>query len=416
MVGYRVLVDVAYPILVGRPFYYLGFQSAPTWRGLLVSWLFLLALLPLVVRVLRTETVSAQITSLLVLVSLVPTTTLIAFDPRYSAWYITLIFVYWLLFLLACVFLPAIRPFRRPLRSEVPHLLTVGVLSATVLFVSWRYTDFRLHFGVFDVYELRLEAREYQVATIVGYLTTIADNTLPILLAYYLRRRWVLVSVALAAVILFNFGISATKQVLFLLVFAVASVGIRDNTRMNKKALIALAVIVSLGIIEFLGLGSLIVGSLAIHRIFFIPAHLHWTTYQFFETRELLLLTQSALRFFFESPYRENVQFLLGEFSTGDITGRANNGLFSDGYMNFGAVSVLFYPVLCVFLLKLVEGSAKDLPTSVHFMIIVACTFVFQGVPIPTALLTSGVGTLILLLSTLPRPKSRAPVADAKPT
>jgi hypothetical protein len=116
---------------------------------------------------------------------------------------------------------------------------------------------------------------------------------------------------------------------------------------------------------------------------------LRWITYEFFQTREPLLLTQSALRFFFELPYRENVQFLLSEFNGGDIAGRANNGLFSDGYMNFGAASVLFYPVLCVFLLKLVEGAVEGLSTSVHFMVIVVSTFVFESVPIPTALATT---------------------------
>jgi hypothetical protein len=152
-----------------------------------------------------------------------------------------------------------------------------------------------------------------------------------------------------------------------------------------------------------------------LRRIFVNPAHLRWITYEFFQTREPLLLTQSALRLFFESPYRRNVQFLLSEFNGGDIAGRADNGLFSDGYMNFGAASVLFYPILCVFLLKLVEGAVEGLSTSVHFMVIVVSFFVFESVPIPTALATSGVGTIVVLLSTLPRPSRRVPVSVVPP-
>jgi hypothetical protein len=408
LVGYRLLVDYGYQLVVAGPFKYQGFQAAATPMSLALSWGVLLALAPLVLRILRTETLSAQVTSLLVLLSLVPTTTLIAYDGRYSIAYVALMFIYWLLLLLSTVYVPAIQVFRRPLRSEVPHLLTLAVLATTVLYVSWRFTGFRLHFGVFDVYSLRAEARQYEVATIVGYIATMADNTLPVLLAYYLRRRWWPIAIGVALVILFNFGISATKQVLFLLILGASSAVVQDDARVNRAFFAGLAAVFALAIAEKLFVGTVLVGSISFHRLAFVPAHLHWITYDFFQTHDLLYLTQSALRFFFESPYRENVQFLLGEYFIGDITARANNGLFSDGFMNFGAASVAVYPVLCVLVLKLVEGSARGLPMGVNVVLIGALTFVLQGVPIPTALLTSGVAFLIVLLSTLPRPRDAA--------
>jgi hypothetical protein len=413
MVSYRVILDVGYLQLVAGPYDYQGFDRTPTLRGVLLSWLFLLLLLPLILRVFRSNVISAQITSVLVLISIIPTSTLVAFNPRYTTLYTLLIFVYWLLFLAACVWMPAIVAFRRPLRSHVPHLIALAVFSATILFMSWRFTGFRLHFGLFDIYELRAEARGYDVPTILGYVATIADNVLPILLAYYLRRRWLLIAAVVAVVIFYNFGISATKQVLFLLIFAIGSVAIRESSNLSRMIFWALVFVVGVAILERLMIGTLFVGSLAVHRLFFIPAHLHWVHYDFFQTNQFLYLTQSALRFFFESPYRENVQFLLGEYFIGEIAARANNGLFSDGYMNFGSVSVLFYPILCVALLKLVDGAAAGLSKGVQFVIILALTFVFQGVPIPTALLTSGVAFLLILLPTLPRP--RRPDAVAQP-
>ena len=403
IIGYRIIVDVGYRMVVAGPFAYQGFQNAPTARSLMLSWLVLLALLPLMVRVFRSETVSGNIMTTLALISLIPTTTLIAHDPRYAAEYVLLISVYWFVFLLACIVVPPIRPFIRPLRSEVPHVLTTLGLAAVVLFISWRHTGFRLHFGLFDVYDLRAEARSFQVPTLLGYLATIADNALPILLAFYLRRRWVLVGAAVAVVILFNFGISGTKQVLFLLVFALASVLVREHARLNRTILVALTGIVVLCILERQVFGTPFLGVLSIYRVFFIPAHLHWVHYEFFQTHELLYLTQSALRFFFESPYNENIQFLLGEYYIGDFSARANNGLFSDGYMNFGAISVLFYPVISVVILKLMEGAARGLSASVRLMITVALSFVMLGLPLPTALLSAGVAALVLLLPTLPR-------------
>jgi hypothetical protein len=378
-------------------------RDAPTVQTVLISWVFLLALLPLAVKVVSSETVSSQIATVLALISLIPTTTLIAYNPQYTGPYVLLIFIYWFLFLLACLFMPAVRLFRRPWRSELPHVIALAVLSAAILYVSWQFTGFRLHFGLFDVYDLRAEARGYRAAAFLGYLATMADNTLPVLLGYYLRRRWLLVACLVATVILFNYGVSATKQVLFLLVFALASVTIRDGTRINGKILMALTAVVLLGLVELFVAGSVFVGILSIYRVFMLPAHLHWIHFDFFQTNELLFLTQSALRFFFESPYKDNIQFLLGEFHIGDITARANNGLFSDAYMNFGALGVFFYPILAVFLLKLVDGATEGLATSVRFVLTVALSFVFLGLPLPTAILTAGTGFLIILLSTLPR-------------
>ena len=403
VIGYRILVDVGYSRLVATFFGYQGFVGAPTLETMLVSWVFLLALLPLLVRVLRSETLSARATALLGLMSLVPTTTLIAYDPRYPGPYLLLIFVYWFLLLLASVFLPSIQLFRRPLRSEVPHLVVLTTLSATVLFISWRYTGFRLHFGLLDIYELRAEARGFQVAAIVGYFATFADNVLPILVAYYLRRRWYLVAALICVVILFNYGISAGKQQLFLLAFALASVAIKETARLNKKFLAFLGVVIVAALIEHRVFGTVFLGGFSLYRVFAIPSHLHWIHYDFFQTRELLYLTQSALKFFFESPYVDNVQFLVAEYVSGEFGGRANNGLFSDGYMNFGAVSVLFYPVILVVVLKLVEGAARGLSSSVQFILAVTLAFVLLGLPLPTAILTAGIALLVLLLPTLPR-------------
>lgn len=408
VLGYRAILDIAYARLVAGPFSYQGFVSRPTVPTVLASWIFLLALLPLLVWVLRSETLAARVTALLALVSLVPTTTLVGQDPRYPAAYILLMFGYWALFLLACRYLPRITLGRHRLLSEAPHLIALVVLSATVLFISWRYTGFRLHFGLFDVYDLRAEARTFEAPAIVGYLATFSDNVLPVLLAYYLRRRWYLVAAGVATVILFNYGISATKQVLFLLLFAIASVFVRESVRISRRMLIILAGVLVVALVEARFAGTLIVGTLSLYRVMIIPSHLHWVHYDFFQTRELLYLTQSALKGFFASPYRENIQFLIGEYNIGDFTARANNGLFSDGYMNFGGLSVLFYPAITVAVLKLVEGSAYGLSSSVQFILVMSLGFVLLGLPLPTALLTGGIAVLVLLLSTLPRLDRRA--------
>jgi hypothetical protein len=403
LIAYRLIVDVGYRALVAGPFDYWGFRNAQLPGRVVLSWLILLALLPLLVRLLRSDGLAAHTAAVLAMISFVPTTTLIAHDPRYHLTYIWLMFLYWLLFLVACVFLPTIRPFRAPVRSEVPHLALALLLCLSVMYLSWVHTGFRLHFALFDVYDLRTEARGYSVPTVLGYLATIADNVLPVLLALYLGRRWLLPGATLGAVILFNYGISGTKQVLFLLVIAVASIFVRSPRWLGAKVLAMIAAVIGLALLEKLLTGTIFLGTLSVYRVFSIPAQLHWVHYDFFQTNQLLYLTQSALRFVFESPYQENVQFLLGEYYIGDFNARANNGLFTDAYMNFGGAGVLFYPVVLAVLLRLLDGAAAGLAGGVQFMLVIALSFIFLGLPLSTAFLTAGVGILIVLLPTVPR-------------
>lgn len=403
VVAYRVLVDQAYVRIIAAFFGYQDFRAEPMPGRVFASWAILMGLMPLLVRVLRNETLSGSIVSVLALISLVPTTTLIANDPRYPVGFMLLMAAYWSLLLAGSHWVPSVRLFARPLRSHLPHAVLATVLGLTIVFISWRYTGFRLHFGLFDVYDLRTEARGYEVSTLLGYLATAADNVLPVLIAFYIRRKWAILVAALSFIVLLNFGVSATKQVLFLLVFAIASFAVRDGARMNRLVLVGLSLAVVSALVEFTALGTYVVATLSLYRVLFIPSHLHWVHYDFFQTNELLYLTQSALRFFFESPYTENIQFLIGEYYIGDITARANNGLFSDAYMNFGAVGVLLHPIALIAVLKVLDGAAQNLSDGVRFIVTVALSFVFLGLPLPTAMLSAGVGLLVILLTTLPR-------------
>lgn len=403
LVAYRLLVDVGYAYLVAGPYAYWGFRGEPSVGRQLMSWMFFLALLPSLVRVLRSERLSAQFAALLSLISMVPTSTLIANDPRYPVAYILLMFVYWIVFLLAAIHLPSIRIFRRPLLSDAPHLVAAAVLSAAVVYTSWRFTGFRLQLGLLDVYDIRVEARGFSVPPLIGYLGNFADNVLPVLLAYYLRRRWYLVALAVGVVIFFNFGIAGTKQVIFLLLFGLASVFVGEPPRFNSRITAVLGAVVSLAILERFVFGTIFLGTFSLYRVFAIPAHLHWLYFDFFQGRDFVHLTQSILKFFFESPFADNVQFLVGEYDQGEYGGRANNGLFSDGYMNFGSYSVLFFPVICVVLLKALEGAVEGLSSSVRFIVLVSLSFVFIGLPLTTAVLSAGVGVLLMLLPTMPR-------------
>jgi hypothetical protein len=125
------------------------------------------------IKIFNKESLSSSIITILILVSLIPTTTLIAFDSTYKIEYLILMYLYWLLLLTANINLPIIVINKGQIKGfkNAYKYITI-ILCTTVIFVSWKFTGLRFHFGLLDVYDLRAEARGYEVSLIVGYLST----------------------------------------------------------------------------------------------------------------------------------------------------------------------------------------------------------------------------------------------------
>lgn len=401
---YRLILDYAYAKIIAVHFDYQFFYNNKSLFSSAASWLMLAALMPLILRVFQTPNLSSNIVSVLVIVSLIPTTTLVAHNSTYPIEYVILIFLYWLLLLIAQILLPSVLLTRdTKWQSKIwSNMLTV-ILSLTVIFISWYYTGFRFHFGLMDVYDVRTEAREYDIPFILGYLSTFSDNLLPILLVYYMSRKSWIVSAFIALIIFLNFGITATKQILFLLFLAIAGFYFIKSLRFSKYFIWLFSLLTVVCIVEYILLSTFAISIFSLYRVMFIPAKLHHVYYDFFSRNELDYFRQSALKWLLESPYKENIGFIMGYQDIGQWTARANNGLFTDAYMNFGAIGVFYFPLILIFIVKLIEGASKGLNERILFIITSSVSFVLLGIPFTTALFSSGILLLIIFLSFLPR-------------
>lgn len=405
---YKIASDYAYGNIISMLFEYQNFRNNPTNFTENFSWFMILSLSPLMIKTFNKESLSSSITTILILVSLIPTTTLIAFDSTYKIEYLILMYLYWFLLLTANLYLPNIVINKGEIKGfkNTYKYITV-ILCATVIFVSWKFTGFRFHFGLNDVYDLRSEARGFEAPLIIGYLSTFSDNLLPVLLVYYLYKKNYTIASFIVGVILLNFGVTATKQILFLLFLAILGFFAVKSFKIIKLYIWAFLLLIYICISEFIIFGTYFISTFSIYRIFFIPAKLNYVYYDFFSTREHDYFRQSALKYFLNSPYKENIGFLLGDYDIGDITARANNGLFSDAYMNFGLIGVLIFPIIIVLILKILDGATKGLSQRILFIVTSSISFVLLGLPFTTALFSAGIVVLIIFLYTLPREKNK---------
>ncbi len=403
LVLYRIILDYSYEE-VARIFDYQGlFDNNRSPLSGLFSWVLFITFLPFIVRLFEGRQFSDYILILLVLFSLIPQTVVIAYRSDYSFVFIFLISSYWFLLLLSHYFISPIRIRFSPsqLVLKIPHVILVTLLTS-VLVYSFLTTGLRLHLDLINVYDIRAEAREFGVIFPFNYILSFADNALSFFAVLLLQRRHYLYFGFALFVIFVNFSITGTKQIVFVTLCGLVGYFFIQSHKNLLQILIAALALIVFTFVEMIWFDTRVLTTIYPYRVLFIPAELHNSYFNFFQINELDFYRQSVLKAFLDSPYDTNIQFLLGEYSIGDITARANNGLFSDAYMNLGATGVFIYPLIIVTLLRLFDGVVSRIDTRLWFVLAIYMAFVLLGMTLSTAMLTSGFLPFLLMLYAFP--------------
>ena len=406
IVFYKYLVDLSY-IATQERFEYAGlFKLSESLASTWLSWCLLILLLPMAMASFHRNTVSARIVSILFLVSVVPTISLIGFRQDYSNVYILLIMIYWSIFLLAWNYLPKIIILNRKDNSSSSGLyVIIGVCSLVVLYVWARYAEFHIQTDLYEtIYDTRTKAREFSTGTLISYFWLSADNILPLCVVYLICRKRYTFAIVLSIIVFINFSITATKQILALLVLGVLGYFFYVFLSKGRFIIYLIVTLLIISLLEPLIFGTYFLSYMP-YRVFFIPGELHYSHFNFFQINPFDYFAQGPLRHFIDSAYDTPIAFLVGEFSSGDITARANNGLFSDAYQNLGSLGVFIMPILTVLYLKVLDGASQGHDRKIFVVIFVYISFVLLGIPLSTALFSSGLILLLVLLIWLPRPR-----------
>jgi len=406
MIGYKILVDLSYEFVADAYGYQNLFYNGREFSAAFLSWFFIIFSIPILKFLFDDRSTSGNVLALLTLFSFIPTISAFGFRPDYDVMYKFQIGLFWLVFILAWAFIGPIRFYSlTKLESKSIFWIVAFILSASVLIYSFINVGFRLHFNLIDVYDIRTEARSFIAPFPINYLVSYADNILAVIAIFLIYRRKYAWFILLILIIFVNFSITGTKQIFF--VPAIGLIGyffIKNNFGSHIFLISGLMLLISC-IFETAIFGSNILHNFFTYRVIFIPVELHHEYYQYFQTHDLLYYSQSLLKMF-SYVEEENIQFLMGGYSIGDFSARANNGLFSDAYMNLGVVGVLIYPIILAVYLRILDGAANGLPDRIMPVIVIYVAFVLLGMTFTSALFTSGLLPLIFLLYSLPRKSS----------
>lgn len=411
---FRILIDTSYKMIIVKQFAYTGFKGDQNVLLFLFSYLLLFGFSVMIYEMkVNKSSIAKEVIYIFYLLSIIPFTTVMAFG-NLTVEFTAANTLFWILLIAYYKCLP-----RRRIRFKLWHgfnglsqkaedWLLKGFLLVfflVIVYISGRYTGFRINLNLLKVYELRSEAKLYAVPTFLRYLFSWSRAINTIFITYYCRqKKYLLVGIAFFLQIL-SFGIDGSKSVFFFALCALAiNIFPRINlSKINKYALYFLSGITLTGIIFYKMTGSYFIVSLFNRRLMLLPVQLGQNYFTFFTTNTPDYYRGSFLKYFgIKTPYPD-LAYLIGKTFYNQPTMGANNGLISDAITNMGLIGIILEPLLIVWILRALDNSSKGLDVRIYITAALYAGIVLLNSFVPVALLTHGILVVILVLSMMRR-------------
>ncbi len=402
IVLYRIALDIVYVKYLSPLYSYSDFTCNLSVKCYVISWVILMPFIPLIIAKYKRYSIDNSIIAIIALLALVPSTSLFAFKPM-DIRFLVLYVIYWMMLFVYDNITPKIKI---RVSSDIVNQYLIGVIAIilciVVVYVSVRYTGFRLNFSITNVYDLRSEAKGYNMPIILQYLLSAAGNVLPLILMYYLSEKKNNKAIALGVILFIDFSIGGHKSVLAKLLICIAGYRFFDKFKISWMSWSLFVFTIFAGL-EKLLLDSYLLIGLIIRRVLYVPALLNYYYYDFFTINEVDYFQQGFLRWFgFSSSYNINISHIIGYYYFNNIDTGANNGLFSDAYSNLGVAGVLVMPFVLVFIIRIIGSAAKGLSKKFHLLAILITAFGLISSSFSTVLLTHGILLMTFVLFCIP--------------
>ena len=399
---YRLFLDYIYIACIFPSYDYMGFDcTSDAFSSLFFSWGMLLVSLLFFAYCFSHQSIGNVILQIIYLLNFVPATSFVRFMPLPEAC-IVLHCIFWALLFLFAVVIPR---FRRtasfPSSSLAVHAILFIFLS-TVVWVSWKYTGFRLFFNLNSVYTFRLEAREYSLPGVVKYIIPTAKSCLPLLMVYNIATRKKIYAAVICLILLLLFSFDGSKTVIFTTVLAWFCYFFFtwDKTQYIVWGVTGISF---LAVVEQICFSSSNIANYVVRRMMFVPQLLVFFYYDFFSENEILFYRDGFLGKIFPSPYNVSSPMLIGEYYMKSADCAANAGLFAESYANWGVFGCVISPLLIILLLRVFEYCSSGLDFRLLIVPAISIAVSLCSSALNTLPLTHGFLILCIICLLLPR-------------
>lgn len=391
----RLLLDAVYSSSISIAFDYARMVNERTIASSITSWVVLAILTVFTIPFAlgkRDEFVSSFVLVLFIM-RVIPFTSFIQYSPQPLEFVILSVF-YWILLFTLLGFKHKGMNVKIPIKENDGVIMIISIIMMlAVVITSGVNTGFRLHFSLEDVYDLREEARGYTGPVLLSYLVSATGNIIPVLVVYYIIKKNKAMVALLAFIGFLNFGIAGQKSTIFKILACVAMIFF-TKVDLRKHLLPFTVVFLLLTQFLYIQFDNPALSWVFVRRMFYTPNLIDTFYYEYISQNGPL---------FFDSQASGELAFQISEDFINREGNRANNGLFSDAFVNLGVLGILIMPILISFLVRfynnVLRGQNKSIV--VFTSIIVATTL--NGSFLTRSLLTHGLFLLLVTLAFMPK-------------
>ena len=403
MILFKLTLDFIYPNIISEIFGYSGFIKNINLYKYILSWIIMITFFPIILKLFKQICFSSIIIIGLVYLSFIPFLTMVVFYP-FPNKYIFNMIIYWSVMLYVYVLFPNFKIKRIRDQKILNMLITfiIIIFSITIIYISAKYTGFRITIDIFNVYDLREEALSFQLPTILSYIYSASKAVNPLLIVYFLHIKQRKKAIFIFLLQILSFSINGSKTVLFSTFLSIL-IYLIYNKKYIQKIGIYITILNIVGIIEYYWNETFGIINFIVRRVVFIPNLLNYYYYDFFSVNYPDYFKQSFFRHFgVESQYPE-IKYMIGNIYFNKPDMAANNGLFSDAYSNLGIWGIIIMPIIFIFALKLLDSCAKGLEVKIFVIVAINMSFIFVSSFFFVTLFTHGIIAVALILYFLPR-------------
>lgn len=406
---YRLLLDFVYTNIISPNYGYSNFINNATAESTFISIIQLIIFVPFFIKYFSEDGFVYYTIILLGLMYFIPGTSLMRFIPMK----LNMVFV-WNIFWIILMFFGSKNykiQFSKILlnNSKMYGYIIILIFCLAVLYVSYKYTDFRFLITFTDEYTLRTEQRGYTLGLFLQYIYSMSSTVISLAICIFSSRKRYLLVIILFSIQIFNFSIGGHKTYLLLSVVAIVVGCVYHKFYSKVKDLIIIYGFIGILLMECIE--NLIFQTFNLtanisRRVFFVPQLLNYYYYDFFSNNEYDYFRQGPLRFFgISSEYDKDIALIIGETYM-DEPSNACNGLFSEAYANMGILGVIILPIFLLLILFIIENIVNGIERNVVIFVAFTCAYIFGSGNISTGLLSNGIIVSILVCELLKSKRS----------
>ena len=251
--------------------------------------------------------------------------------------------------------IPSLKTIKLPLQEQsILLIILAGLMLLPLLSAfSFHFDASIFTFGK-ELYEIRRENTQLS-NPLVGYVfSPYVKVLLPLIIGFGFVNKQKWLSLAGVVLMLTVFLLSPHKSIFVgaIVVFGFAIL----SSYQNQLGVILGGVLILSVIGAVLGDGgSLMLNSLLVRRVFFLPAYLNSCYLELFQN-DTLYYSYGFMRHFFDYPYELEPSFLIGQEYFNSSNTNANNGILSDFIINLGHIGAFVGVLIVGLMFKFIDS------------------------------------------------------------